>query len=76
MTKRTRMPANNMTVVENALGEFDVVDDGQWIAGPFATSPDAWAWISQYEDEQAQRRHARIASMLEQFKVILENGID
>jgi hypothetical protein len=72
MTKRTREPATNMIPVENALGEWDVIEDGQWIAGPFPDAAAAWVWIDQYEEQAAQRRDNARASALAQIKQILE----
>jgi hypothetical protein len=72
MTKRTRKPATNMIPVENALGEWDVIEDGQWIAGPFPNAAAAWAWIDDYEEEQAQRPANARARALAQIQRILE----
>jgi hypothetical protein len=72
MTKRTRKPASNMIPVENALGEWDVIEDGRWIAGPFPSAEAAWAWIHDYEEQAAQRRDNRIASAVAQIQHILE----
>jgi hypothetical protein len=70
--RRTREPATNIIPVENALGEWDVIEDGQWIAGPFPDAAAAWAWIDAYEEEQAQRHEARLASAVAQIRQILE----
>lgn len=44
-----------MIVKAHRDGSFYVADNGNWrLAGPFATSAEAWAWIDQHPKDHAQ----------------------